>query len=132
VVTRETSPVKIGRQFVEAFNRRDVDAMAALIDAARFEFHPSALVGTRKRYLGEEGLRRWLDDLERSHIRHKALVHEVRELDPERFVVISEVLLGDKSVTPSALLGRVVEGKLVAARSYLSDESTLREMGVIP
>jgi SnoaL-like protein len=131
VATLEAPPVTVGRQFVEAFNRRDVDALTALVHE-RCEFHPSGLVGSRQKYVGTDGVRRWIDDLATAGMKHQALVHEVRPLDSERFVVISEVLLDGESVTPSAMVGRVIEGKLVEARSYLSDESTLREMGVIP
>jgi SnoaL-like domain len=52
----------IGRQFVDAFNRRVVEDMVALCHP-EVEFHPTALVGERRRYDGHEGLRRWFSEL---------------------------------------------------------------------
>jgi hypothetical protein len=118
----------IGRQFVDAFNRRDVDDLIALSDAA-IEFHPTSLVGERRRYDGHEGLRRWFADLSDSQIEHQVRVKEVRPTD-EGFLVLSEVLLGGELVSPSAMLARTnADGRIVEARAFLTDPETLRQVG---
>lgn len=61
---------EIGRDFTDAFNRRDADGLVALADPA-IEFCPTELVGSRRAYHGHEGLRQWVADLgnRRSSIR---------------------------------------------------------------
>jgi ketosteroid isomerase-like protein len=121
----------IGRQFVDAFNRRDVSDLIVLTDPA-VEFHPTSLVGERRRYDGHEGLRRWFADLEESQIEHQVRVKEVRQTD-EGFLVLSEVLLGGELVSPSAMLAWVNDdGLIVEARAFLTDPETLRQVGWVP
>jgi hypothetical protein len=117
-------------QFIDAFNRRDADAFLALMDAT-VEFHPTALVGVRRRYDGHEGVRRWLGEVESSQMKHQVRVREVRPTE-DGFVLLSEVLLDGKLVSPSAMIARLgVDGKIVEARAFLTDEELLVHLGVI-
>lgn len=119
----------VARGFVEAFNRRDADSLVALCDPA-IDWRPSLLVGARRTYRGHEGIRRWVADLGESHIAHTALVREVRVIEPDGFVVVSEVLAAGQRLSPSAMLGRLGgSGLIVAARAYLSDEELLEHLG---
>ena len=121
----------IGRGWVDAFNRRDAEGLVALADEA-IEFHPSTLVGDRRVYRGHDGLRAWTRDLGGAVIKHTARVREVVELDARRFLILSQVLLDGELMSPSAMLGRITdEGKLVEARSYLSDDPMLAEIGLL-
>ena len=53
-------------------------------------------------------------------------------LDHSRFLVLSEVLVDDAPVCPSALLARVSDdGRIVEARAYLTDEEMLVEAGIV-
>lgn len=122
---------QIGRRFVDAFNRRNVEDLIALSDA-QIEFHPTSLVGARRRYDGHDGLRRWVVQLDESRIEHQVRVKEVRPLDGG-FLVISEVLLGGELVSPSAMLAKLNEaGLIVEARAFLTDPETLRQVGWAP
>jgi hypothetical protein len=95
----------VANQFIDAFNRRDADAFLALMDAA-VEFHPTALVGTRRRYDGHEGVRRWLGEVESSQMKHRVRVREARPTE-DGFVLLSEVLLDGKLVSPSAMIAQL-------------------------
>jgi len=122
----------IARQFVDAFNRRHAEDLVALADPA-IQWRPSQLVGGRRTYLGHDGLRRWLAELNASPIQHQASVLEVRMIDDSRVLVLSEVLIEDVPVSPSALLARIgADGKIVEARAYLTDEQMLVEAGIVP
>lgn len=122
----------LGHRFIDAFNRRDVDGMIELSDPD-IAFYPTVLVGARREYRGHDGLRRWVSELESAGANHLVRVRELRELDERRFVLLSEVLLGDELVSPSAMLAHLSErGLIVEARSYLSDEQTLVHLGLVP
>jgi SnoaL-like domain len=120
----------IAHEFVDAFNRRDAAGLVALVDP-EFEFHPTVLVGSRRTYHGTDGLLGWTAELQRSAMQHQARVLDVRVLDEYRFLALAEVLVGGKPISPSAMLARVNEqGMLVEVHAYLSDEQTLREIGI--
>jgi len=128
----EASPEEIGRRFVYAFNRRDADGLIALADPA-IEFHPTILAGERRLYHGHDGLRRWVMELKESGGEHQVRVREVRILEADRFLVLSEVLLDGKVVTPSAMLARLAPaGGIVEIYAYLSDEQMLIRLGLVP
>jgi hypothetical protein len=121
----------IAGQFIDAFNRRDVDALLALCDRD-IEFHPTVLVGARRIYRGHAGMRRWVADLQKAQIQHQVRVRRVRALGERRFMVLSEVLLDGERVTPSALLAQLTADGLIAqAHAYLSDEQTLGQVGLM-
>ena len=117
---------RVAAQFIDAFNRRDADALVALVDRA-FVWRPSMVVGGRRTYSGHDGLRQWVTDLARAPVQHQARVREVEALDECCFLVHSEVLVDGEPITPSSMLGWIGEdGKLVEGRAYLTDEPMLR------
>ena len=121
----------VGRSFIDAFNRRDVRALIELCDS-QIAFYPTVLVGTLREYRGHEGIRCWMSELESAEAAHRVRVREFRELGGSRFLLLTEVLLGDELVSPSAMLARLgTEGLIVEARAYLSDEHTLVQVGLI-
>jgi len=121
----------IGRQFIDAFNRREAEELIALCDPG-IEFRPTSLVGERRRYNGHEGLRRWVAELDESRIEHQVRIREVRPTE-NGFLVLSEVLLDGEFVSPSAMLARLNEaGLIVKARAFLTDEETLKQVGWAP
>jgi hypothetical protein len=127
----DVSVQKLGHAFIDAFNRRDPEALVKLADPA-IEFSPTGLVGARRTYHGHEGLRAWVSDLEESPSEHQVRVREVRLLEDERMLVLSEVLLDGEHVTASAMIARLNDtGKIVEAQAYLSDEEMLRRTGLL-
>ena len=122
----------IGRRYVDAFNRRDIEGLVALSHPA-IEFRPTMLVGARRRYDGHEGLRRWFEEMGGSEIELQIHVREVRALGDDDFLVLSEILLDDKLVSPAAMLARLADdGRIIEARSFLTDEEMLRQVGWAP
>jgi hypothetical protein len=121
----------VGRRFVEGFNRRDADALVALVHP-RLEFFPTVLVGQRAVYHGHDGLRRWMADVVAGGGAHQARVRAVRVLDDERFAVLTEVVVDGEVIAPSAMVVRMQDDLIVHLKAYLSDEQTLIRVGVLP
>lgn len=128
----EELPVEeLAHRFIDAFNRRDSDALVALCHP-QLEFLPTILVGQRAVYHGHDGLRRWVEDLRASRAAHEVRVRKVRTLAPDRFAVLTEVLIDGELLSPSAMIAKLEDGLIVNAKAYLSDESTLIRVGVLP
>ncbi len=122
----------IGRDFIDAFNRRDASGLVALAHPT-IEFSPTELVGSRRTYHGHAGLRQWVADLREAPIQHQVRVREVRSLGEGRFLLLSEVVLDGELISPSAMLAHINEhGAIVKAHAYLTDEQMLAQLGAIP
>jgi SnoaL-like protein len=122
---------ELGRRFIDAANRRDVDALVALCHP-ELELLPTMIVSQRAVYHGHDGLRRWVADLLTAEIAYEAHVRRVREFGDDQFAVLAEVRLQGEVITQSALVGRVRDDLIVRAKGYLSDEQTLIRVGVLP
>ena len=122
----------IARRFIDAFNRRDAEALVELADP-EIAFYPTQLAGANDGYRGHDGLRSWVALVATAGLRHEVRVREVRVLDEHRFLLLSEVWVDGELVSPSAMLTHLNgEEKIVEARAYLSDEQTLADIGIIP
>jgi hypothetical protein len=125
------SAEELGRGFIDAANRRDVDALVALCHP-ELELLPTMIISQRAVYRGHDGLRRWVADLLDAEVAYEARVLRVREFGGDRFAVLAEVCLEDEVITQSALIARVQDDLIVRAKGYLSDEQTLIRVGVLP
>lgn len=121
----------LARGFVEAFNDRDADVLVALSDP-HIVFRPTSLVGHRRTYHGHAGLRRWVAELDAIGADFQAHIREIRQLRPSGFLVLSKLRVGDELITDSAMIASVHQDRIIEAHSYLSDESTLVQIGLIP
>jgi hypothetical protein len=131
MASSEVSFELIARRFIDAFNQRDADRLVALSDP-EIEFHPTTLVGGRQQYDGHDGVRRWLSEVEASGLEHQARVREVRPREGG-FVLLSEVLLDGRLITPSAMVARLSEEHaIVEAHAFLTDAELLAHIGVMP
>ena len=122
---------ELGRRFVDAFNRRDAEALVAVAHP-ELEFLPTVLVGEQSVYRGHDGLRRWVAELIGSGAVHQVRVRSVRRLGADRIAIFTEVVIEGQVMTPSAMVARVRDGRIVHAKAYLSDEQTLIRVGVLP
>ena len=121
-----------GRKFVDGHNRRDIEALCELT-APDIAFHPTSLAGGERVYRGHEGLRRWVDHLNESRIVHQAQIREVRALDDNRLMILTNVLVDGELVTEAAMLAWMTDdGRIAEIHAYLSDEEMLRKVGVLP
>lgn len=122
----------IGQGFIDAFNRRDADALVALADP-RIKWHPSSLVGASRTYLGHDGMRRWVAELGEYGARHQVRVCEVRALDASSFLILCEVLVDSVVSSPAAMVAHLTpEGTILEGRAYLTDEQLLTQIGLVP
>ncbi len=122
---------ELGRRFVDAATRRDVDTLVAICHP-ELELLPTMIVSQRAVYRGHEGLRRWVADLVEAEVHYEACILRVREFGGDQFAVLAEVCLDGEVITQSALIARVQDGLIVRAKGYLSDEQTLIRVGVLP
>lgn len=129
-MTNESLADQIGREFIDAFNRRDTTRLVALCDRD-VEFRPTKLTGARRTYHGHDGIREWGRELVESGAQHLAGVREIRVLDDERFVVLTEVVHDGEVLMPSAMIARLAKGKLIEVRGYLTDIATLEGLGFL-
>jgi SnoaL-like domain len=122
---------KLGRAFIDAFNRRDAEGLVALCHP-EIEFLPTVLVGERAVYEGHDGMRRWVAALLAGGAAHEVRVLKVRDLGAGRFAVLTETCIDGDVISPSAMVAELRHGLIVHARAYLSDEQTLIRVGVLP
>jgi hypothetical protein len=127
---RQAQADRIGRQFIEAFNRRDADGLVAL-SHPEIVFRPTMLVGSRRVYRGHAGLRSRVAKLITADTMHQVRVCETRSLGHQRFVVHSEVLLDGEAITPSAMVAELLGDRIVDVHAYLSDEALLTELDLL-
>ncbi|MGP0102503.1 MAG: nuclear transport factor 2 family protein [Solirubrobacteraceae bacterium] len=119
---------ELGRRWVEAFNRRDADALIGLADD-EIEFHPTLLAGARRTYHGHAGLRLWLEDVAATSFEHRAEATVVRCSSSGELVISGNIVVGDEAVSPFSMRFRAKDGKFVEAWAYLSDEALLSSLG---
>jgi SnoaL-like domain len=116
--------------WVDAFNRRDADALVALNDS-EVDWHPSVLVGSRRTYRGHDGMRRWVEDLIGAAVQHRLVLRSVHSIDERRFAAVVDVYIDDKLVTPGALVVRLGEHfTIVEGHSYLTNVGLPRQYGI--
>lgn len=125
--------VELHRRILEAFNRRDVEAMIACLDPS-LEYHPVLSGIGAAVYHGHDGLRSWFRQLDEAWA-------ELR-CDPEAYFDLGEQTLlfyvlhgrGRHSGAEVALPGAQVcswrDGLGVYAKQYAQREDALRDLGV--
>jgi ketosteroid isomerase-like protein len=128
------SNVDLHRRAVEAFNRHDADAAAALGDP-EIEFHSPMTTPGGEVYRGRDGVRRWFRDLE------EVWGEELR-LEPEADFDVGEQTMsfhvlrgrgrqsGAQVAMPGAAVARWQNGLAVYWRIYASREDALTDLGV--
>jgi hypothetical protein len=127
--TASASTVALGRAFVEACNRRDADALVAIADG-EIVFRPLTLGGSRRTYLGHDGLRQWVRDIA-DGIPFRMRLSQVRPAGSGGFVVLSKAHFGEDFVIDFTLTGETQHGRIVEVCGYLGDERMLTRLGVI-
>src|SRR6476659_4010496 len=126
--------VDIVKRFVDAFNRRDLNALmdTATLDLA---FSP-ALAGTidDNRFQGREGMRAYFADVDSAWEEFRLIVDEYRDLG-DRVLTLGRLEgrgRGSGAVveTPQGAVGDFRDGKLSSVRSYLDHGEALRAAGL--
>lgn len=117
------------KRWVAAFNARDVEALVALADP-EIDCHPLQ-ISARGHFKGHDGIRRWMQELGADDPGHRVRVDSVRGLGDDRVVLLGAICVEDDAVSPYSLLVLAREGRILTARSYLSDEHTLDRLGLL-
>jgi ketosteroid isomerase-like protein len=123
---------EIVRTWAQAFNRRDMVALADLASAS-FELkgYMSSMIETTT-YRGHEGLRRYFDDADSAWESVEARVDEVRDVG-EHFVATGELhgkgrASGMEVVLPLAWAGEIVGGKLAWIHTHETEAAALESV----
>jgi ketosteroid isomerase-like protein len=126
--------VEIVRAWVQAFNRRDMDALARLASPS-FEMVPylSTLIETTT-YRGHEGLRKYFEDADSAWEVVEAHLEAVRDYG-EHFLATGELhgkgrASGIEVVLPLAWVGAVVGGKLAWIHTHETEAAALEAVGL--
>jgi ketosteroid isomerase-like protein len=121
---------RIVRRWATAVNDRDAEALIAFSDPA-IDVYPLQIATVGGHYAGYEGLRRWLEDMAASMIGYHVQFVGVRTLGEGRVALFGTVLLEGKEISPYSLIATVRGNKVVAMRSYLSDEETMEHLKLL-
>lgn len=117
-------------RWVDAFNRRDAEAIVALA-APRVVFWPTVLAGGKRSYHGHQGLRDWIADQKAipgaDHVVH---ITEVRDCATGDVVVLGNVMLDDRPMSAFTMRLTFAAGLVVEGHAYLSDEGLLAKLGL--
>jgi ketosteroid isomerase-like protein len=126
--------VEIVRAWAQAFNRRDIDALADL-SSPRFELVPylSSLVETTT-YRGHDGLRQYFQDADSAWEVVEARLEEVRDFG-RHFLATGELhgkgrASGMEVVLPLAWVGAIVGGKIAWVHSHETEAAALEAVGL--
>jgi ketosteroid isomerase-like protein len=120
---------RIVRQWAQAINARDVEAVVAL-SHPEIELHPMQ-IAVAGLYTGHDGVRAWIDDILASGIGHNVTYGGLKTLPDGRVALFGEVCLEGKKISPYTLLATVRDEKVALTRSYLADEDTLRVLKLL-
>jgi ketosteroid isomerase-like protein len=120
----------------DAANRRDIDALLAVVDPD-VEWHPAMaalLSGEGTTYRGHEGIRDWLRDQEEAFAQSRIDYSEIRDLG-ERVVAIGRLRArgkesGAETDSPVAWVVEFKNGKVIQAKAYLDPEKALEAVGL--
>jgi len=126
--------VEVAKRFVDAFNRRDLNALmdTATPDVA---FSP-ALAGTidDNRFQGREGMRAYFADVDSAWEEFRLIVDEYRDLG-DRVLTLGRLEgrgrgSGAAVDTPQGAVADIRDGKISCVRSYLDHGEALRAAGL--
>jgi hypothetical protein len=121
--------IDVTRRWAEALNRRDVDVM---VDLSTEDVDCDPLqISVSGRYLGHEGVRRWMREVTTHDPGHRVLIEDVRPIGDDRIAVFGQLKMNDRPVSPYTMVTWLRDGKIAIMRSYLSDAQTLTELGLL-
>ncbi len=128
--------VDLVKRFVEAYNRRDVEAMLEELDP-EVEWHPAILgplEGKATVYRGHEGVRMWVRDLDEVFADIHVDYSEIRDLG-ERIVAIGRIRMrgtgsGAETVSQLASVIDYENDKAIRVRTYLDPGKALEAAGL--
>jgi ketosteroid isomerase-like protein len=118
---------------VQAFNRRDLEALLDTFDPA-VELSPFSAQLTGATYRGEAGVRQWLDDIADEWSEWRVVLDEVRPIG-DRVLSLGRVLARGRETgvdveVPAAFVSTVRDGRITRLDSFGDAARALAEAGV--
>jgi ketosteroid isomerase-like protein/anti-sigma regulatory factor (Ser/Thr protein kinase) len=123
--------LRVVRELFDAFAARDVSRTTRLVDRGVIMEPLSTPVERRTPYLGVDGLRRYLQDLDETWDKFDVTIAKLRA-DGEHVVAVGRIRARQRDVTvddPAGFAFRLRDGKVVWAKVYRSHEEALAAVG---
>ncbi len=128
--------VEIVKRGVDAYNRRDVEALLEVLDP-EVEWHPGVLIpfeGEARVYRGHEGVREMVDDVFEALAEIYTEYSEIRDLG-DRVVAIGRLRTRgrESGAEIESAFGSVTDvrnGKAIRVRTYLDPKEALEAAGL--
>ena len=128
--------VQTVRKAFDAFVRRDVDALLAIMDP-EVEFAApvtQALVGRPGPYRGHEGVREYFADVAKAWEELEVFLHEYHESDDGRVLVVGRVRTRDRNgeqlEEPVQWAWTISDGRIVAGQVFSDRVAALAATGI--
>ena len=120
------------RQWVDAFNARDVDGMLARLDP-EVRLHPLRLRGLDGSYNGHDGVQRWFERLAQLRHEHVIVLSDVHGAGDDQVLAVGSLrLVGNVEIAPFCAPHRIAGGLIAAAHHCLSNPDMLEHLGLVP
>jgi ketosteroid isomerase-like protein len=126
--------VELARRGLEAFNRRDADAVVETLHPD-VEMVPLRAVLEGRSYKGRESFRSYVADLDEDWEEFTVEPSEFRELDDERVLVLGQIHArargsGVEVDSPAAWISHIRGGSVVRIQFYSDEENALEGEGL--
>jgi ketosteroid isomerase-like protein len=115
---------------VSAFNAHDLDGILAQLHDD-VDLRPLRLSGIAGAFHGHDGIRQWLQDLERSQSAHRIDLSAVQAAADGRVLAAGTLSLAGASA-PFTSVHRFENGLIIEAHQYFSDQAMLQRLGLFP
>jgi hypothetical protein len=127
----ETAFERIAQAFVDGYNARDPEAWAAIFHPDG-EYCPTVLAGSQSLYAGRDEIRQYIRELRDADGCQEAAWKEVRPCSEALFVMCGEVLIDGEVITEATVIFELKDGLIIRGKAYLTDDSTLERLGLLP
>jgi anti-sigma regulatory factor (Ser/Thr protein kinase)/ketosteroid isomerase-like protein len=124
--------LRVVRELFGAFAARDLWRTTELVDRGVMMEPLSTPVERRTPYLGIDGLRRYLQDLDSTWDRFEVTIEDLRADDGEHVVAVGQIHARQGELTvdePAGFAFRLREGKVVWAKVYTSHDEARAAVG---
>ena len=127
--------VEIAKRVIDAFNRRDADAIFECVtpDIEWFPAVPVSFGGGALR--GREGIESYLRDVSDTWAEYRVLSEDFRDLGQDQVLVLSRVegrgaSSGGRIDEPMGQIFDIRDGKISRVRTYLDHDQALKAVGL--
>jgi ketosteroid isomerase-like protein len=119
----------VALRWAEALNARDLDTLLSL--ATEDVVSDPLQISVSGRYVGHDGVRRWMRELTTHDPGHRVAIERVAAVGDDRVAVFGQLTMEGRRVSPYTLVVMLRDDKVAAMRSYLTDEETLTQLGLL-